>query len=107
MVGYGCETSPERRLHVGAPTTAGCARLDQLVLVAVAAAPQQAVSVPLAMVPTQELADFECDGFLEHELSAQADRFGEGYPSGVGAQELFFEELAGELAFPGCCLPSV
>jgi len=33
--------------------------------------------------------------------------FGEGYPSGAGAEEVFFEGLAGELAFPGCRLPSV
>jgi hypothetical protein len=54
------------------------------------------------MVPAQEVGHFEFDGFLEHELRAQADRFGEGCPSGVGAQELFFQGLAGELAFHEC-----
>jgi hypothetical protein len=58
--------------------------------------------VSLAMVAAQELDDFQFDGLLEHELSAQADGFGEGCPFGVGAQELFFEGLAGELAFHGC-----
>ena len=59
------------------------------------------------MVPAQELGHFEFDGFLEHELSAQTDGFGERCPSGVGAEELFFEGLAGELAFHGCLSLSV
>ena len=48
------------------------------------------------MLPAQELGDLEFTGFVKHELSAQTDRFGERCPIGVGAQELFFEGLAGE-----------
>jgi hypothetical protein len=81
--------------------------LHLLVFVAVAVAPEQAVRAALVMVPAQELADFEFDGFLEHELSAQADRFRERCPSSVGPEELFFEGLAGELAFHICLLLSV
>ena len=70
--------------------------------VMVAAAPEQAVRAALVMVPAQELGDFEFNGLLEHELSAQANRFGEGSSSGLRAEELFLEGLAGELAFHGC-----
>jgi len=59
------------------------------------------------MVSAQELGDFQFHRLLEHEQSAQTDRFGERCPSGVGAQELFFEGLAGELAFDGCLSLSV
>jgi hypothetical protein len=56
------------------------------------------------MVPAQELGHFEFHGFLEHELSTQTDRFGEGCPFGVGAKELFFEGLARELRFASLSL---
>jgi hypothetical protein len=54
------------------------------------------------MVAAQELRDFEFNGFLEHELSAQPDAFGQGSLSGSRAEEVLFEGLAGELAFHGC-----
>lgn len=73
--------------------------LDLFVLVAVAVASQQTFTMPLVMVPAQELRDFEFHRFLEHELSTQAYGFGEGSLSGGRAEELFFEGLAGELAF--------
>ena len=41
------------------------AGLDLLVFVTVVIALQQTVSVPLVMVPAQELGHFEFDGFLE------------------------------------------
>jgi hypothetical protein len=44
----------------------------------------------------------EFDGFLEHELSAQADGFGEGTLPGSRAEEVFFKGLAGESASHGC-----
>ena len=43
----------------------------------------------------QELGDFEFDGLLKHELSAQADRIGEQGAAGCESQEPFFKELAG------------
>src|SRR5262249_20241662 len=71
---------------------------------AVAIALENTVSAPLVVIAPQELGDFEFDGFLEHELSAQADAFGQWrLPSGR-AKELFFEGLAGELAFHVCLL---
>jgi hypothetical protein len=59
------------------------------------------------MVAAQELRDFEFDGFLKHKPSAQADGFGQGSVAGGGAEKVFFEKLAGELAFHGCLSLSV
>src|SRR5262249_16646553 len=76
--------------------------LDLFVLVAVAIALENTVSAPLVVIAPKELGHFKFDGFLEHELSAQADAFGQWrLPSGR-AKELFFEGLAGELAFHVC-----
>jgi hypothetical protein len=78
------------------------ASLHPFVGVTIAVALEQAIPASLVMVPAQELGDFEFDGFLEHELSPQPDGFGEGSLSGVRAEELFFEGLAGRLPFHGC-----
>jgi hypothetical protein len=81
--------------------------LDPLFLVAVAIPLEDPVSAPLVVIAAQELGDFEFDGFLKHELSAQADAFRQGrLPSGR-TEELFFEGLTGELAFHVCLSLSV
>jgi hypothetical protein len=53
------------------------------------------------MVPDQELGDFELDDHLQYELSTLADNLGEASLSRGWAEEMVFEELAGELAFHG------
>jgi len=82
-------------------------RLDLFVLVAVAIALENSVSPPLLVIAPQELGDFEFDGFLKHELSAQADAFRQWRLPCGRAEELFFEGLAGELAFHVCLSLSV
>jgi hypothetical protein len=57
------------------------------------------VPTALVVIAPQELGHFEFDGFLEHELSVQADAFRQWRLPGGGADELFFERLAGELPF--------
>jgi hypothetical protein len=81
--------------------------LDLLVLVAVAIALEDRVRVPLVVIAAQELADFKFDGFLEHQLSAQADAFRQWRLPCGRAEELFFEGLAGKLAFHVCSSLSV
>ena len=81
--------------------------LDLLDLVTVAIALENLVSAPLVVIAPQELGDFEFDGFLEHELSAQADAFRQCRSPCGRAEELFFEGLAGKLALPGCLSLSV
>jgi len=49
--------------------------LDLFVLRAVAIVLKNFVSTPLVAIAPQELGDFEFDGFLKHELNAQADAF--------------------------------
>jgi hypothetical protein len=81
--------------------------LDALAGMTIAAAPPQALPVPLVRVPAQELGDCKFNGFLEHELRAQTDGLQERSVSGCRAEELFFEGLAGEWAFAGCLSLSV
>jgi hypothetical protein len=81
--------------------------LELLVLVTVAIALENPVPTALVVVAPQELGHFEFDGFLEHELGTQADGFGERSLSRGRAEELFFEGLAGELAFHDCLSLSV
>ena len=69
--------------------------LDLLVLVTVAIALESTVAATLVVIAPQELGHFELDRFLEHELSAHADRFRERGLARSEAQELFFNELAG------------
>jgi hypothetical protein len=57
------------------------------------------LSTPLVVIAPQELGDFEFDGFLEHELGTQADAFRQGRLPCGRTEELFFEGLAGKLAF--------
>ena len=73
--------------------------LDLPVLVAIAIALENRVSAPLVVITAQELGDFEFDGFLKHELSAQADAFRQWRLPCGRAEELCFEGLAGQLAF--------
>jgi len=59
------------------------------------------------MVLAQKLGDFGFNGFLKHELSAKADGFRQ-WPLPCGrTEEMFFEGLAGELAFHVCLSLSV
>ena len=76
--------------------------LDLFFLVAVAVALKDLLPPPLIVVALQELGDFEFDGFLKHELSAQADGFRHWRLPCGRAKQLFFEGLAGELAFHVC-----
>ena len=73
--------------------------LDLFFLVAVAVALKDLLPPPLIVVALQELGDFEFDGFLKHELSAQADGFRQWRLPCGRAEELCFEGLAGKLAF--------
>jgi hypothetical protein len=79
---------------------------DLFIFVAVAVTPQRFVSVSAIVLPAQELGHFEFDGFLEHELSTESNGLGERSTASRRAEELFLEELAGELAFHGCRLLS-
>src|SRR5207244_3728689 len=69
--------------------------LDLLVFVAVAISLKNSVPAALVVIAPQELGDSEFDGFLEHELSAQADAFRQWRSPCGRAEELFFEGLAG------------
>jgi hypothetical protein len=73
--------------------------LDVFVLIAVAIPLKSPVPASLVVVAPEELGHFEFDGFLEHELSAQADRIGERGAAGGEAEKLFFKDLAGKLTF--------
>ena len=81
--------------------------LDLLFLVAVAIPLEDPVSAPLVVVPPQKLGHFEFDGFLKHELSAQADAFRQWCLPCGRTEELFFEGLTGKLAFHVCLSLSV
>ena len=59
------------------------------------------------MLPAQELRHFEFGGLLEHELSPESNGLGERSTASGHAEELFLEDLAGRLAFHGCCSLSV
>ncbi len=81
--------------------------LDLLIFVAVAIPLENLLSAPLVVAAPQELGDFEFDGFLKHELSAELNGLREGSPASGQAEELFLDELTGELAFHGCLPLSV